>query len=80
MRNFLLDLKREYRIKDQSLACMSADLSEAAVNSWNLCQESEDIVLCIRDFMEQQKKRNKNLVQNLENKMQLLSQLVYDKK
>jgi len=59
---------------------MSADLTETAMSRSELCKESQYIVSYIRDCMEQQKKYNETLVKNLENKQQLLMQLIFEKK
>lgn len=80
MRKSLFELKKECHLKDQSLTYMSVDLTEAAVSRSELCKESQYIISCIRDCMEQQKKYNETLVTNLENKQQLLMQLVFEKK
>lgn len=80
MRKSLFELKKECHLKDQSLTYMSVDLTEAAVSRSELCKESQYIISCIRDCMEQQKKYNKTLAKNLENKQQLLMQLIFEKK
>lgn len=80
MRKSLLELKKECRLKDRSLINMSIDLTETAMSRSELCKESQHILSCIRDCMEQQKKYNKTLAKNLENKQQLLMQLVFEKK
>lgn len=80
MRKSLLELKKECHLKDQSLTCMSADLTETALSRSELCKESQYMLSCIRDCMEQQKKYNETLVKNLENKQQLVMQLVFEKK
>ncbi|KAH0945775.1 hypothetical protein HN011_007548 [Eciton burchellii] len=80
MRKSLLELRKECHLKDQSLTCISADLTEAAMSRSELCKESQYIVSCIRDCMEQQKKYTESLAKNLENKQQLLMQLIFEKK
>lgn len=80
MRKSLLELKKECHLKDQSLTYMSADLTETVISRSELCKESQYTVSCIRDCMEQQKKYNETLAKNLENKQQLLMQLVFEKK
>lgn len=80
MRKSWLELKKECHLKDRSLTCMSADLTETAMSRSELCKESQYIVSCIRNCMEQQKKYNRTLAENLENKQQLLMQLVFEKK
>ncbi|XP_024875177.1 sporulation-specific protein 15-like [Temnothorax curvispinosus] len=80
MRKSLLELKKECHLKDRSLTHMSADLTETAMSRSELCKESQYILSCIRDCMEQQKKYNETLTKNLENKQQLLMQLVFEKK
>ncbi|KAL0121081.1 hypothetical protein PUN28_008659 [Cardiocondyla obscurior] len=80
MRKSLLDLEKECYLKDQSLTHMSADLTETAMSRLELCKESRHILSCIRDCMEEQKKYNKALTKNLENKQQLLMQLISEKK
>ncbi|XP_011872886.1 PREDICTED: protein NETWORKED 1D-like isoform X2 [Vollenhovia emeryi] len=76
----LLELKRECHLKDRSLTYMSADLTETAMSRSELCKESQHVLSCIRDCMAQQKKYNETLAKNLENKQQLLMQLVFEKK
>lgn len=80
MRKSLLELKKECHLKDRSLTYMSADLTETAISRTELCKESQFIVSCIRDCMEQQKKYSETLAKNLENKQQLLMQLAFEKK
>lgn len=80
MRKSLFELKKECHLKDQSLTYMSVDLTEAAMSRSELCKESQYIISCIRDCMEQQKKYNKTLAKSLKNKQQLLVQLVFEKK
>ncbi|KAL6439318.1 hypothetical protein ACFW04_003883 [Cataglyphis niger] len=80
MRKSLFELKKECHLKDQSLTYMTIDLTEATVSRSELCKESQYIISCIRDYMEQQKKYNKTLAKNLENKQQLLMQLIFEKK
>ncbi|KYN34259.1 hypothetical protein ALC56_11366 [Trachymyrmex septentrionalis] len=80
MRKSLHELKKECHLKDQSLTNMSADLTDTAMSRSKLCKESQYIVSCIRDCMEQQKKYNKTLSKKLKNKQQLIMQLVFEKK
>lgn len=76
----LLELKKECHLKDQSLTYMSADLIEAAMSRSELCKNTQYVVSCIRDCMEQQKRYSETLVKNLENKQQHLMQLAFEKK
>ncbi|XP_018398215.1 PREDICTED: ERC protein 2-like [Cyphomyrmex costatus] len=76
----LHELKKECHLKTRSLTYMSADLTETAMSRSKLCKESQYIVSCIRDCMEQQKKYNETLSKNLKNKQQLIMQLVFEKK
>ncbi|XP_026824935.1 sporulation-specific protein 15 [Ooceraea biroi] len=80
MRKSLHELRRECHLKEQSLTCMSADLTEAAVSRSELCKESQYILSCVRDCLEQQKKYSETLAKTLENKQQLLMQLIFEKK
>ncbi|XP_018361869.1 PREDICTED: sporulation-specific protein 15-like isoform X2 [Trachymyrmex cornetzi] len=80
MRKSLHELKEECHLKDQSLTNMSADLTETAMSRSKLCKESQYIVSCIRDCMEQQKKYNETLSKKLKNKQQFIMQLVFEKK
>lgn len=59
---------------------MSADLTETAVSRSELCKESQCIISCIRECLEQQKQYSETLAKNLENKHQLLMQLAFEKK
>ncbi|XP_025157835.1 centromere protein F isoform X2 [Harpegnathos saltator] len=80
MRKSLLQLEKECYLKDRSLMYMSADLTEVAVSRSELCKESQHIVSCIRDYMDQQKKYIENLTKNLKNKQRYIMQLVFDNK
>lgn len=80
MRKSLLELEKECYLKDQSLMYMTADLTEVAVSRSELCKESQHIVSCIRDYMDQQKKYIKHLTKNLENEQQYIMQLVFENK
>ncbi|XP_032683902.1 reticulocyte-binding protein 2-like isoform X2 [Odontomachus brunneus] len=75
MRKSLLELEKECYLKDRSLMYMSADLTEAAVSRSELCKESQHIVSCIRDYMDQQKRCIEHLTKNLENKQRYIMQL-----
>ncbi|XP_020299271.1 sporulation-specific protein 15-like isoform X3 [Pseudomyrmex gracilis] len=79
-RKSLLELKKECHLKEQSLTYMSADLTETAVSRSELCKESQCIISCIRECLEQQKNYSETLAKNLENKHQLLMQLAFEKK
>ncbi|XP_018053882.1 PREDICTED: myosin-11-like [Atta colombica] len=80
MRKSLHELKKECHLKDQSLTNMSADLTDTAMSRAKLCKESQYIVSCIRNYIEQQKKYNETLSKKLKNKQQLIMQLVFEKK
>lgn len=76
----LLELKKECHLKDQSLTYMSADLIEAAVSRSDLCKNTQYVVSCIRDCVEQQKRCSEALAKNLENKQHHVMQLAFEKK
>ncbi|XP_014479205.1 PREDICTED: centromere-associated protein E-like isoform X2 [Dinoponera quadriceps] len=80
MRKSLLELEKECYLKERSLMYMSADLTEAAVSRSELCKESQHIVSCIRDYMDQQKRYIENLTKNLENKQRYIMQLAFENK
>lgn len=73
-------MKKECQLKDKSLTAMLIDLTEAAIDRSEVCEKSQYIVSCIRDYMIQQKKYSGALVKTLENKQQHLKQLIIEKK
>ncbi|KAK2579500.1 hypothetical protein KPH14_010811 [Odynerus spinipes] len=71
----LMELKKECQSKDESLACMSAELTQTVVNRSELCNESQYMVSCIRTWMGEQRKFSQTLASKLQMKQQQLTTL-----
>ncbi|XP_034189009.2 uncharacterized protein LOC117608265 isoform X2 [Osmia lignaria lignaria] len=76
----LLELKRECQLKNKSLACISAELTETAISRSELCNQSQYVVSCIRVWMEEQREYMNKLNLSLKSQKQELLQLEFEKK
>ncbi|XP_076182826.1 uncharacterized protein LOC143154763 isoform X2 [Ptiloglossa arizonensis] len=76
----LLELKKECQLKNKSLACISAELTETAMSRSELCSQSQYVVSCIRAWMEEQREYVNNLNSKLKLYQQQLLQLGFEKK
>ncbi|XP_051165174.1 flagellar attachment zone protein 1-like [Leptopilina boulardi] len=80
MHNMLVDLKKECKMKNRSLASITAELSQATASRSELCNESQYVVSCIRDWMEEQNNIVDTLNEKLKSKQEQLEILGFQKK
>lgn len=80
MHNMFIDLKKECKIKNRSLASITAELSQATASRSELCNESQYVVSCIRDWMEEQNYIVDTLNEKLKGKQEQLEILGFQKK
>lgn len=76
----LLDLRKECQLKNKSLACISAELTETAMSRSELCNQSQYVVSCIRVWMEEQREYVNKLSTKLKSQQQELVQLEFEKR
>ena len=76
----LLGLRKECQLKNESLACISAELTETAMSRSELCNQSQYVVSCIRIWMDEQREYVNNLSSKLKSHQQQLLQLGFEKK
>lgn len=75
-----MELKRECQLKNKSLACISAELTETAMSRSELCNQSQYVVSCIRIWMEEQREYVNKLSAKLKSQQQELVQVGFEKK
>ncbi|XP_043260753.1 putative leucine-rich repeat-containing protein DDB_G0290503 isoform X1 [Colletes gigas] len=76
----MLELKKKCQLKNKSLACMLAELTETATSRSELCNQSQYVISCIRIWMEEQREYLNNLSSKLKSYQQQLLQLGFKKK
>ncbi|XP_078044223.1 uncharacterized protein LOC144473831 [Augochlora pura] len=76
----LLELRKECQLKNKSLACISAELTETAKSRSELCSQSQYIVSCIRMWMMEQRGYVNKLSSKLKCQQQQLRELEFEKK
>ncbi|XP_033227458.1 myosin-2 heavy chain-like isoform X2 [Belonocnema kinseyi] len=80
MHKSLIGLRKECKVKTKSLASMTVELTQATASRSELCNESQYVVSCIRDWMEEQKSVVDSLTSKLKTKQQQLINLSFEKK